>query len=400
MTKNRNELLLLAGDGLSAFGTWIDFLAILTLAAYQFHVSSYQMATVSAAGVLPGMLLSPLIGRLCDRGNPQKVLLASIVARVIATGAILFCHDYFVFLALVALRSVFASVAPPAINVLAVRSVEPARRASFYSLLNVLNNSAKVLAPAIGTVSSSLASEASALLMSLTFSAASLLAFAFIRLASREIPVDPVGGETAPVATAKPNLTALLWVATTSAFFIFMVNNLVPLVLQRSGFDKALLGLLVSCSGAGNILSGLWLARKSASKTLRAEIGEMVLPAMLQATGFGVIGLVLWLKPDPAAAILPALFFLIGTFSARYAIAMNIHVAAHFSGSIGAAWGVLQAWQSAMILVAPMLGAVVLDALGAAPLFAFSTGIAVISFALFYALRAMGLPRLQLSSSN
>ena len=41
MTKNRNGLLLLAGDGLSAFGTWIDFLAILTLAAYQFHVSPY-----------------------------------------------------------------------------------------------------------------------------------------------------------------------------------------------------------------------------------------------------------------------------------------------------------------------------------------------------------------------
>ena len=400
MTRNRNELLLLAGDGLSAFGTWIDFLAILTLAAYQFHVSSYQMATVSAAGVLPGMLLSPFIGRLCDRENPQKVLLASIVARVIATGAILFCHDYFVFLALVGLRSVFASVAPPAINVLAVRSVEPARRASFYSLLNVLNNSAKVLAPAIGTVSSSVASEAFALLMSLTFSAASLIAFAFIRLGSKEITTDPAGGGAASVAAARPNLTPLLWVATTSAFFIFMVNNLVPLVLQRAGFDKALLGLLVSCAGAGNILSGLWLARKSASKTLRAEIGEMMLPALFQALGFGFIGVLLWLKPDPVAAILTLLFFLIGTFSARYAIAMNVYVAAHFAGSIGTVWGVLQAWQSAMILVAPMVGAVVLDALGAAPLFAFSTGIAVISFALFYALRAMGLPRMQLSSSN
>lgn len=400
MARNRNELLLLAGDGLSAFGTWIDFLAILTLAAYQFHVSSYQMATVSAAGVLPGMLLSPFIGRLCDRGNPQKVLLASIVARVLATGAILFCHDYFVFLALVGLRSVFASVAPPAINVLAVRLVEPARRASFYSLLNVLNNSAKVLAPAIGTVSSSLASEAFALLMSLAFSAASLLAFAFIRLGSKEAPANPVAGETAAIATARPNLTPLLWIATTSAFFIFMVNNLVPLVLQRAGFDKALLGLLVSCAGAGNICSGLWLARKSASKTLRAEIGEMMLPAMLQATGFGLIGVVLWLKPDLAAVILPLLFFLIGTFSARYAIAMNVYVAAHFAASIGAVWGVLQAWQSAMILLAPMLGAVVLDALGAATLFAFSTGTAVISFSLFYALRAMGLPRLQLFASS
>ncbi len=395
MTRNRNEFLLLAGDGLSAFGTWIDFLAILTLAAYQFHVSSLQMATVSAVGVLPGMLLSPWIGRLCDRGDPKTILLASIVSRVIATTAILFCHDYFVFLALVGLRSVFATVAPPAINVMAVRSVEPSRRPRFYSLLNVLNNSAKVLAPAIGTVSSSLASEAFALVMSLTFSAASFVAFAFIRLRSREVTAGSTGGSTAPIVNGEPNLAPLLWVATTSAFFIFMVNNLFPLVLQRSGFDKALLGLLVSCSGAGNILSGLWLAKKSASNAMRGEISEMVFPAMLQAIGFGLIGVILWLKPDHISGILPVLFFLIGTFSARYAIAMNVHISAHFATSIGSVWGVLQAWQSAMIFAAPMVGAVVLDSMGPASLFAFSTGTAAISFTLFYIFRTMGMPRLQ-----
>jgi hypothetical protein len=261
--------------------------------------------------------------------------------------------------------------------------------------LNVLNNSAKVLAPAIGTVSSSRASEAFALLMSLTFSAASLIAFAFIRLGSSELASDSTGGRAPPTAITTPHLTPLLWVATTSAFFIFMVNNLFPLVLQRAGFDKALLGLLVSCSGAGSILSGLWLARQSASKAMRGEIGEMMLPATLQAIGFGLIGVVLWFKPDPVAVILPLLFFLIGTFSARYVIAMNVHVAAHFAGSIGRFWGVLQAWQSAMILVAPLVGAIVLDAMGAAALFAFSTGSALISFSLFYLLRTMGMPRLQ-----
>jgi MFS family permease len=154
MTRSRkDEYLLLAGDGFSAFGSWIDFLAILTLAAYQFHVSAYEMAIVSAAGLLPGMLLSPAIGRWCDKGNPKRLLMASIALRVFATAAIIFCHDFSLFLGLVALRSVFATVAPPAINVMAVRVVASESLARFYSLLNVLNNSAKVLAPAIGTVS-------------------------------------------------------------------------------------------------------------------------------------------------------------------------------------------------------------------------------------------------------
>ncbi len=385
MIKNRNRLLLLVGDGFSAFGTWIDFLAILTLAAYQFQVTPYQMAVVSAAGLLPGILAGPFIGRLCDRGNPKQILLASILLRVVATGAVLFCHDYLFFVALVGLRSVFATVASPAINVMAVRSVDSTDRPRFYSILNVLNNSAKVLAPAIGTVSSSLTSEAVALVMSLIFSAASFVTFAFIQIAEKE-PTPISNGKTgAPIEAPFVSLVPLLWVATTCAFFVFMVNNLVPLVLQQSGFDKALLGLLVSSSGAGNILSGLWLAKRANAKPMRGVLQEMLLPAMFQAIGFGAIGVLLWLKPSNTAVILCALFFVIGTFSARYSIAMSVHVAAHYSDSIGKVWGFLQSWQNAMILVAPMVGAAVLNTAGPSALFALATASALLSFALFFA---------------
>jgi MFS transporter, DHA1 family, staphyloferrin B biosynthesis exporter len=385
----RNARLLLAGDGLSAFGTWIDFLAILTLAAYQFKVTPYQMAVVSAAGLLPGMLAAPLIGRLCDRGNPKQLLLLSIVGRVGVTAAILFCHDYLLFVVLVGLRSVFATVAPPAINVMAVRSVAPDQRQRFYAVLNVLNNAAKVLAPAIGTVSSSLSSEAIALVLSLVFSAASFVVFACVRPAAQ--PPHATAANETVVTAASNSVVPLLWIAATCAFFIFMVNNLVPLVLQRAGFDKALLGVLVSCSGAGNILSGLWLAKRSASSAMRGRIGEMLLPAMLQALGFGTIGLLLWLAGDHAAGVLPLVFFLIGTVSARYAIALNVHLSTHFAASIGSVSGLLQAWQQAMIFVAPMVGALVLDRWGGGWLFAAATGSAALSFGLLLALQAMGL---------
>ena len=128
---------------------------------------------------------------------------------------------------------------------------------------------------------------------------------------------------------------------------------------------------------------------------MRGDAGEMMRPAMLQALGFGSIGVVLWLRPDHAGAILPVLFFVIGTFSARYAIALSVHVAAHHAAAIGRTWGVVQAWQSAMILVAPMIGAVVLDRWGPAALFAVATGSAALSFALFHGLRTLGMPRLQ-----
>ncbi len=394
MTKSRNATLVLAGDGLSAFGGWIDFLAILTLAAYQFHVSPYQMAIISALGLLPGIVLGPLIGRVCDRGNPKRLLLVSIVGRMATTAAILFCADYAAFAVLVALRSVFTTVAPTAINVLAVRAVGPTGRPRFFAILNVLNNSAKVLAPMIGTVASSLTSEAVALVTSLVFSAAAFAVFAFVRTEpTTPAPQGPTAG-AAPVLALTPepgaSLVPLLWVATTCAFFVFMVNNLVPLVLQQAGFDKALLGLLVSCSGAGNILSGLWLAKQAAARSMRGELAELMVPAAFQAVGFGLMGVTVWAGPGHSAAFLCALFFVIGTFSARYAIALSVHVAAHHAQSPGRVWGVLQSWQSAMILIAPMVGAAVLDRQGPSALFALAAGSACLSFGLLLAFRKFG----------
>ncbi len=387
-TRNKTPtLLLLIGDGFSAFGTWIDFLAILTLAAYQFNVTPYQMALVSAVGLLPGILAASSIGKLCDRGNPKHLLLLSIVFRVVATGGILFCTEFALFLVLVGVRSVFTTVAGPAINVMAMRTIEAHERTKFYSMLNVLNSTAKVIAPAIGTVSSSLASETFALLMSAAFSAAAFVSFAFVRL-EPQTAEDQRAEAQERLDSGVLNLLPLVWVAATYAFAVFMVNNLVPLVLQQAGLDKSLLGVLVSCSGVGNILSGLWLAKRSAGALLKGKVSEVIAPALWQFAGFGVIGVVLWIHTPFDTAhttlVLALMFFAIGTVSARFAIALNVYMSSHYAASIGRVSGVVQAWQSGMIFVAPMIGAVVLDRLGGPALFLFATGSAAISFTAFW----------------
>jgi len=397
-TSARHARLLLLGDGFSAFGAWIDFLAILTLAAWQLHVSAYEMAAVGAAGLLPGILAAPAIGRWCDRRDPKRLLLLSIVGRIAATAAILFCRDYAAFLALVALRSVFATVAPPAINVMAVRAIAAAERPRFYALLNVLNNAAKVLAPAIGTVSSSLSGEAVALAMSLACSVAAFATFLF--LPPRPAPSAGTAAAGAAPAATGGRLLPLLWIVATCAGFVFMVNNLVPLVLQRAGLDKALLGVLVGCAGAGNLLSGLWLARRGAASRLQGALGELLRPAVAQAAGFGAIGLLLAGPRGSAPVTLPIAFFLIGTASARYAIALNVHLSTHFAASIGRVSGQIQSWQNAMILVAPMVGAVVLERLGAPALFAFATGSAGLSFAALLAFSRASAARSRRSAST
>lgn len=382
MKKNK-RMLLLGGDGLSAFGAWIDFLAILTLAAYQYQVSAYQMAVVSAAGLLPGMLLGPALGRGCDRGDPRRLLQASIALRLAITGGILGCADYGLFLLLVGLRSVFAAVAPPAINVLAVRSVPVQDRQRFYAQLNVVNSAAKVLAPVVGAAASSFHGEPLALGLSLALSAAAWGVFGLLPPALQRVEEQGATAGASQVGVAGPVLP-LLWIGATQAFMTFCVNNLVPVMLQQGGIDKGMLGLLVACSGAGNILSGLWLARRAAMNRCVGRPGELVAPLLAQAAGFGLMGAAL--APGAALAVIvwPPLFFAIGTASARFAVALNVYLGTHHASTMGAASGRLQSWQQAMIFVAPLVGAWVLERWGATALFGFAAAAGGVSMLLFW----------------
>jgi hypothetical protein len=130
---NKNYRNLLIGDGLSAFGSWIDFLAILTMAAYFYKVNAFEMAAVSAVALLPGILLAKRIGQAADGTNPKTLLQLSIGGRLLMTSAIVFSANLHLFLVFVAIRSIFTSVAPPAINVLAVKTIEQDERPRFLS---------------------------------------------------------------------------------------------------------------------------------------------------------------------------------------------------------------------------------------------------------------------------
>lgn len=377
---NKNYRNLLIGDGLSAFGSWIDFLAILTMAAYFYKVNAFEMAAVSAAALLPGILLAKRIGQATDGTNPKTLLQLSIGGRLLMTAAIVFSANLYLFLVFVAIRSIFTSVAPPAINVLAVRTIESDERPRFYSALNVINNSAKVIAPVIGTVASSQSSEVFALLLS---GLCSLLAMLFFgRLAVQPTTARSMPNQAKSSLIDQPSFLSFVYVAASYAFLVFMVNNLVPLALQQSGFDKALLGILISCSGAGNILTGIWLAKRSKEATITPQLISVALPASLQAIGFGCIGVVLSFAPNLHQVLLPICFFIIGTFSARFAIQCNVYMSTHFASNIGAVSAAVQGFQNAMILIAPMIGAVVLENAGPSNLFLFAAALGLASFGL------------------
>jgi MFS transporter, DHA1 family, staphyloferrin B biosynthesis exporter len=372
---------LLLADGLALFGHWIDFLAILTLAAYQQQASASFMALLSASLVLPGMLASPWLGRCCDRGWAGPGWLASLLGRTALTLALIALigqPSWHGLLALAAGRSMLGAMTAPAVQVLAVKLTPADGRQAFYAQLSMVGSAAKVLAPLLGAGVASRLGEATALWASVACSLAAAVALWPVLSAMHQRPAgrpnaatQGPGSEAAPPPARLSSLLPLLSLAAGFAAAVFMAGNLLPLVLQRQGLDKALLGSLVASGGVGNLLAGLLISRSGLAARLRGRQREVLVPMLAQMGCFGLFAAVLLATPPAQWAwLLPAAFFCSGLCSASFAIALNIYMSRQHGHAMGQATAAMQAAQQLMVLLAPLAGAWVLDRHGGAALFA------------------------------
>ncbi len=362
VTKHHLRTLLL-GDGLVSFGGWIDYIAILTLSVFRWKADSYGIALIGAATLLPGILLAKPIGRLVNGHHVLHWLRASLLLRTLCTGALLLAGSLPVFIVLAVIRALFNSMAIPGITVLSARAVPESERTRYYSVLNMLNSLAKMSGPALGSAIAALGSEEYTLMFSGMLTLAGLGVFCLIPASS--VAQSPVRGVERAASTER--LGGLNWYAYAAVMLVyfatvFMVNNQLPVMLNTLQMNKGVLGMLVSASGIGNFLYGFWSAKRSTRKPLTGILSELLLPAMGSMVFFMLIAgyFVVWSASLPIEPLL-VLFFLIGTFSARFAISANVYLATHFSGQLGPASGQLQSVQNAAMLLAPFAGAFVLS---------------------------------------
>lgn len=393
---NRPRQQLLLADGLAMFGNWIDFLAILTLAAYQQQVSASVMALLSASLVLPGLLASPLLGRCCDRGWAGPGLMATLLGRTALTLALIALvaqPSWAWLLALAAGRSILGAMTAPAVQVLAVQLTPAEQRNAFYARLSMVGSASKVLAPLIGAGLASRFGEAMALWTSAACALAAAAVLWPLLAAVRTRGGAPRPGSTASglpgeVAPATVRLSALLPLLSLAAGFAaaaYMAGNLLPLVLQRQGLDKALLGSLVASGGVGNLLAGLLISRSGLAPGLHGRDGEVLVPMLAQMFCFGLFAVILLAAPPTRwGYLLPAAFFCSGLCSASFAISLNIYASRQHGQAMGQATAAMQSAQQMMVLLAPLAGAWMLDRHGGAALFAAAAALGT-SWALLHA---------------
>ncbi|MFG6449777.1 MFS transporter [Roseateles sp. BYS180W] len=358
---------LLHVEAWAALGGWIDFLAILGLAVWQFQAGAQGLVMISVCMLLPGIVASRWVGRWCDAGHARALLRTSLWLRGAMTLGLLVCTQFDVFLVLLALRSLLFSVYQPAIQVMGVRTVPVALRDRFQAQLTLVMSTAKVLAPLLGAACAALWGERWALLLAALASGMALLALRSVPQQEAEpAPAQSQPHPTAPaIATAqqsgsaKPvlasgSLLALLWMVGTEWMAAAVYNNLSPAVLHKAGLGSHWLGIVAGVSGLGNVLASAWMVRRR--KVAQGWMSLALPAAWVGVCTLGYGAMFTWDSPHMRWGLLFwAVLSSMGM--ATYLIAQNRFMVQHHAPQLGRASAAVQATQNSCLLLGPFAGA-------------------------------------------
>ncbi len=340
--RNRNFTLFFIGQIVSNSGTWLQNVAQGVL-VFRLTGGSFMVGVTSAALFVPVLFLALVGGRLADRFDRRRLLIASQVLALAATGvlAVLAATGHvsvWAVIVVAALIGVQYAVSIPTMGALLPWLVEPERLGQAIGMNSVTYNLARVIGPVVAAAAIAWLGFAWAFgLNSLSF-VALIAALLMIRLPRAPRAERPGGSirEVMSLAWRSPRLRLMLAAVAAISIASDPVITLAPAfarhVFHRRGADA---GLLVAAFGAGAILSAVLLARwfrAPAEKRFRAVPLTMVLFAASEAAFAWIPSF--W--PAMAALVVAGLGYLAS--STTWTTALQEEVPDHMRGRIMGLW--------------------------------------------------------------
>lgn len=264
----------IGGSTLYRTGDWMDFVAINWI-ALQAGGSGTFLGLVNLCRLLPIFLVSLPAGTLADRYDRRMLLIyAQAGSLVLTLGLSLWMAidgPLWLFLALIAARSVFSAMETPVTHALLPNLVREQERGSAIAWNSAVLNLSRIIGPAVAGVM--LTTMAPSII--LWINAASTLAMILVVTAVKPLPSAEEPGRAAIVQDSgqhgtreawryirsEPAVQSLLLLAVAPMVFGFPYTSMLPLFTQELlGFGTDKLGQLLSVSGAGSLLCSLWLS--------------------------------------------------------------------------------------------------------------------------------------------
>jgi MFS family permease len=292
--RHRDFRLLFSGQVVSNLGDWLDFLALAVLIVYVWEKGPGSLAALAIVIAVPWIVVAPFSGVLADRWPKRRVMVGADLARAAVVFAFIFAPNLPVLLALVGLKTVFSTLFAPAQQA-SIRMIVPENLLyAANSLSQLVEQSTKVIGPALGGLLVSFSSPRTAFAIdAATFlvSAAILSRLGPIGVAGPEADADDEG-EPAERGFWKELRAGLTYIASRRAlvistvsfaaaiFLLLAFDSLSPLAFRELGVSRAMFGIAIGAIGLGGVLGAVAVGR----------YGGDVNPFVLLGGGCAIVG--------------------------------------------------------------------------------------------------------------
>ncbi|RSO03095.1 hypothetical protein DMH26_12625 [Streptomyces sp. WAC 05379] len=375
--------LLTAGQFISGVGDWLDYVAVLSLVAYQWDKGSSGLAAVAICTALPWIALSPLAGVWADRLPRRAVLVVCDLARAVIVLGYVLCHSLLPLLVLLTLKTSFSVLFSPAQAAAVQQTVPRDDLLGANALATLTTQSTKILGPALGGV---LFAGVGSTGVFIADAASFLLSAAFLsqlRFPQREARPsrDEDDGKRSVWSEAVAGLAfitgrhvlliAVLVMAST-VFLVFAFDTLTPLALRELHLSPEMLGYMIGAVGMGSAVGAAAIGQwgKGISPLRLMCLAQTCAGILVASTGLVITSETYGLA---AKAILSVAMFGIGVSASGlfvgYPTILQSQTPPELMGRVAALSGVIP---TALQLIAPAVGAGMAAAFGTGPVFTVS----------------------------
>jgi MFS family permease len=269
----RNRWLVTMGiaESVSGIGSWISMMAVMALLVFRGGGGVMATSGVFLAGLVPLLLGSPIAGRLVDRFDRRRLLIASELLCGLVGMGLVFVDSHAAIYALLAAQALFTSAMMPARQAVVPQLVEKEKLTSANAFLQQLAGITKIAGPVLGgAILVVMEPHAAIILDVVSYGVAALI---LLRLPALPPPRGPrvVEAGDGPASSAAGAVRTVL--KSSQLRLLFCIIALCILVII--GFDSVGAVFVRDYLGAGEGFFGLAIGFVGAG-TLLATIGLMV----------------------------------------------------------------------------------------------------------------------------
>ncbi|MBA9086076.1 MFS family permease [Fontibacillus solani] len=378
----------------AAFGDWFDILAIQVLVGYRWQASPLMLALLPIANALPSILLGSVAGVAADRLNKLKLMRICDLFTAALTLFILLAPNMVWLFPILIVRAAISTLNVPAQQALTRSIVREEQLLQATSLNGIVNQGSKIGGPLLGGLALSFLSPQWCIVLNACFRLSSYLLLWSV--GKEAVNSVEEGEKTSKSAEKQKESLSIIWkegwsfIIRSRLLLSSMIFGLIgALAIQMIDFQftslfrelapdqESLLGWMVAASGAGAIIIILIINKMNREVRYGWRLGSGY---ALIGVSIGGLGL---LPQDGSVLAVLILGFVLGIGNGIYMVTFNYCLQKETPPDlIGRVFGIQSTILGVVMIVAPLLGGLTVQAVGPARTF-LSFGLVILVIGLF-----------------